>query len=177
MILNTVTPASWIEAFERSWPDTRGQFSELADTLRFSRKKSQICFIGNGGSAAIASHMAIDFFNKGKFLARSFNDAAALTCISNDYGYKSVFDMQVSRVLKHGDVLVAISSSGESENVVRAANSARLICTVATFSGFIAGNRLSRIGHFNFHVPSSNYGIVETAHLGLLHALLEAVTE
>ena len=152
-------------------------FERVAAALKAMRLKGQLFFIGNGGSAAIASHMAVDFFNKGRFAARCFNDAAALTCIANDYGYKNVFDMQVARVVKYGDVLVAISSSGESDNILRAAKTAKMICDVVTLTGFKEANQLRQVGTYNFHVPSENYGIVETAHLGLLHALLEAVSE
>ncbi len=150
---------------------------EVALMLKNARQRGQLIFIGNGGSAAIASHMATDFFNKGKFAARCFNDLAALTCLANDYGYKSVFDMQVARVVKHGDVLVAISSSGESDNILCAAKTAKMVTDVVTLTGFKDDNRLRQMGTYNFHVPSTNYGIVETAHLGLLHALLEAVSE
>jgi D-sedoheptulose 7-phosphate isomerase len=175
----------WYEQFDyAAWvhPDygavgTPVTFDGVVALLKKTRQRGQLYFIGNGGSAAIASHMAIDFFNKGKFAARCFNDAAALTCIANDYGYKSVFDMQVARVIKKGDVLVAVSSSGESDNILRAAKTAKMVTDVVTLTGFKYGNRLQQMGTYNFHVPSTNYGIVETAHLGLLHALLEAVSE
>jgi D-sedoheptulose 7-phosphate isomerase len=152
------------------------QFDDVVVLLKDVRSNGQLHFIGNGGSAAIASHMAVDFFNKGKFAARSFNDSAALTCIANDYGYKSVFDMQVARVVKRGDVLVAISSSGESDNIIRAAKTAKMVTDVVTLTGFGEKNRLRALGTYNFYVPSKNYGWVETAHLGLLHAILEAVS-
>ncbi len=173
---------SWLEhaqvAFRELQSDWSDQLEPVVSLLNRTRTtQNQLCFIGNGGSAAIASHMAIDFFNKGKFISRCFNDAAALTCLANDYGYKSVFDMQVARVIVRGDVLIAISSSGESDNILRAAKTAKMVADVVTLTGFKDDNRLRQIGTYNFHVPSTNYGIVETAHLGLLHALLEAVSE
>lgn len=147
----------------------------VTDLLKKIKYKGQLCFIGNGGSAAIASHMAADFFNKGRFEARCFNDSALLTCLANDHGYKNVFDMQVARVITKHDVLVAISSSGESDNILRAVRTAKLVTDVVTLSGFRGDNQLRTLGTYSFHVPSSNYGIVEAAHLGILHALLEAV--
>ncbi len=152
-------------------------YTGVVDLLKGMKNKGQLYFIGNGGSAAIASHMAIDFFNKGRFKARCFNDPAALTCLANDYGYNGVFEAQVARFIEPGDVLVAISSSGESENIVAAVAAARRKTDVVTLTGFKDDNRLRQMGTYNFHVPSTNYGIVETAHLGLLHALLEGCSE
>jgi D-sedoheptulose 7-phosphate isomerase len=166
----------WV-GFADAFDNMSGDFDATVALLKRTRQRNQLYFIGNGGSAAIASHMAADFFNKGKFASRCFNDAAALTCIANDYGYKNVFDMQVARVVKQGDVLVAISSSGESDNILRAAKTAKMVTDVVTLTGFKETNRLKQLGTHNFYVPSENYGIVETAHLGLLHALLEAVSK
>ncbi len=166
----------WV-GFADAFDNMSGDFDQAVAMLKKSRQRNHLYFIGNGGSAAIASHMATDFFNKGKFAARCFNDLAALTCLANDYGYKSVFDMQVARVVKHGDVLIAISSSGESDNIIRASKTAKMVTDVVTLTGFKDDNQLRQMGTYNFYVPSTNYGIVETAHLGLLHALLEAVSK
>lgn len=157
--------------------DDDAEFDRAIDVLKPIRSNAQLFFIGNGGSAAIASHMAVDYLNKGRFNARCLNDPAALTCLSNDYGYEHVFGIQLGLALQPNDVLVAISSSGVSKNITNAASAARdMMATVITLTGFEPDNPLRQIGHINFHVPSTNYGIVETAHLGLLHALLEAVT-
>ena len=135
-------------------------------------------FIGNGGSAAIASHMATDFSNKAGISALALNDLSALTCVSNDYGYGEVFECQLRWHARQGDRLFVISSSGQSANVVNAAryaNGAGLM--VITLSGFAPDNPLRQLGDVNFYVPSSSYGIVETAHLAILHALLEDVAK
>ena len=135
-------------------------------------------FIGNGGSAAIASHMAADFSNKAGISALALTDFSALTCVSNDYGYRDVFERQLGWHVQEGDRLFAISSSGQSANIVNAAKYAsRARLMVITLSGFAADNPLRQVGDVNFYVPSSDYGIVETAHLGILHALLEEVAK
>ena len=134
---------------------------------------NRIFFIGNGGSAAIASHMAIDWLNKAHFAASSFNDAAALTCIANDYGFEQVFTQQLACHLGADDLLFAISSSGQSQNIIKAVQSANLIAETITLTGFSPNNPLRKLGKINFYVPSDNYGGVETAHLAILHALLE----
>jgi D-sedoheptulose 7-phosphate isomerase len=131
-------------------------------------------FLGNGGSAAIASHMAIDYSKNGGLRALAFNDPVSLTCLGNDLGYENVFAKQVDLHARSGDLLVAISSSGKSANVLAAVASAReRDCRVVTFSGFQVDNGLRSAGDVNFYVGSSEYGFVEIAHLALCHAILD----
>ena len=133
-----------------------------------------IIFIGNGGSSGIASHLAIDFSKNGKLRSLALNDAAALTCLGNDLGYENVFAKQLEFHARPGDLLVAISSSGRSPNILAAVKMARERgCKVATFSGFTAENDLRRTGDVNFFVNSHEYGFVEVAHLALCHAVLD----
>jgi D-sedoheptulose 7-phosphate isomerase len=138
---------------------------------------NKIIFIGNGGSAGIASHLAIDFSKNGGLRALAFNDAAALTCLGNDFGYESVFARQIDFHAQPGDMLVAISSSGMSANITAAVQKAQeRRCTVATFSGFAPDNKLRLMGDVNFYVRSRVYGLVEIAHLSLCHAILDLDT-
>jgi D-sedoheptulose 7-phosphate isomerase len=131
----------------------------------------KVMFIGNGGSAAISSHLAIDYLKNGGFRATAFNDAATLTALGNDFGYDKVFAKQLELHAHSGDVLVAISSSGRSANILNAVDVARNSnCRVATFSGFSEENELRRRGDVNFYVRSDVYGFVEVAHLALCHA-------
>lgn len=137
------------------------------------QRGGDLYFIGNGGSAAIASHMANDWTKNGGMRARCFNDPAALTCIGNDDGYASTFSFPASRFMRPNDMLFAVSSSGRSNNILAAsevatANSAQLI----TLSGFDQDNPLRKLGDLNIYVPSSDYGVVECAHLSIIHAML-----
>lgn len=135
---------------------------------------NKLMFIGNGGSAGIASHMAIDYSKNGNIRAMAFNDGAALTCLGNDLGYENVFAKQVDLHARPGDLLVAISSSGKSVNILKAADVARERgCTVYTFSGFSADNPLRNYGDLNFYVDSGEYGFVEITHLALIHSILD----
>ncbi|WP_446742078.1 D-sedoheptulose-7-phosphate isomerase [Silvibacterium acidisoli] len=135
---------------------------------------NRLMFIGNGGSAGIASHMAIDFSKNGKMPAMAFNDGAALTCLANDYGYEEVFSRQIEFHARRGDVLVAISSSGKSPNILNAVATARsMSCKVITFSGFDADNPLRAMGDVNFYVGNHQYGMVEVAHTALAHAIVD----
>lgn len=132
----------------------------------------RIFLIGNGGSAAIASHIANDLVNRRRD-ATALVDSPTLTCLSNDYGYESVYVMQIAACGKRGDLLIAISSSGKSANIIRAVEGANLLgMKTLTFTGFDPGNTLKSMGHVNIHVPSKDYGVVEVAHLALLHSIL-----
>ena len=139
-------------------------------------KGNKIIFIGNGGSASIASHQAIDFFKNGGMRAICFNDSSLLTCLSNDFGYQYIFEKPIEMFADNGDVLVAISSSGKSENIVRGVDAGRKTgCHIITMSGFKPNNPLRSKGVLNFYVPSDSYGYVEIAHLILCHSMVDMI--
>jgi D-sedoheptulose 7-phosphate isomerase len=134
----------------------------------------KVMFIGNGGSAAIASHMAIDFWKNGGIRATAFNDSSLLTCLGNDFGYGYIFEKPIEMFASPGDLLFAISSSGQSENILRGVQAAKAKgCKALTFSGFKGDNPLSRLGDVNFYVPSGAYGPVEVIHQSLCHCILD----
>ena len=136
-----------------------------------------VFWVGNGGSAALASHFAVDVFNAG-IRSTAFNDASMLTCMGNDCGYEQVFARPVSLFASPGDVLIAISSSGRSPNILAAVRAAReRDCSVLTLSGFRPDNPLRGLGDGNFYVPSEAYGPVETVHAIICHALVDALRE
>jgi D-sedoheptulose 7-phosphate isomerase len=134
----------------------------------------RIMLVGNGGSAGICSHLATDFSKNGGMRATAFNDGSVLTCLGNDYGYEHVFAKQIEWHGVEGDMLIAISSSGRSMNILNAVASARkLKCTVVTLSGFRPDNPLRALGDINIYFPSPEYGFVEVGHLAILHAALD----
>lgn len=148
------------------------RFIDLARATHAQGNKLMV--IGNGGSAAIASHVAIDYSKNGGLRTQAFNDGAALTCLGNDLGYEKVFERQIELFARPGDLLLAISSSGRSPNILAGVAAARAAgCAVATFSGFDADNPLRGMGDINVHVASHAYGFVEIAHLALCHAALD----
>jgi D-sedoheptulose 7-phosphate isomerase len=161
-----------------------GQSLQLADALKQCISDARLAhaagnkliFIGNGGSAAIASHMATDFSKNGNIRSLALNDSAMVTCLSNDLGYDQVFAKQIEMHVRHGDILVAISSSGRSANIINAVYAARAAgCEIITFSGFNYDNPLRSLGDINFYVDSDRYGFVEIAHLTLCHAILDFI--
>jgi D-sedoheptulose 7-phosphate isomerase len=139
-------------------------------------QKARVFFIGNGGSAAIASHMAADWQKAGKFSTFGPGDCSLMSCYGNDYGFDHVYSEQIERHGQLGDVIFAISSSGMSENILRAVDCAkRKMMNVVTLSGFGEGNFLRSKGQVNFYVPSNQYGTVEISHLAILHSILDEV--
>jgi D-sedoheptulose 7-phosphate isomerase len=137
---------------------------------------NKLMFIGNGASAAISSHMSTDFWKNGGMKAIVFNDSSLLTCLGNDYGYEYIFEKSIDMFADKGDILIAISSSGKSENILRGARSARKKgCKIVTLSGFKEDNPLSSMGDFNFYVPAQSYGPVEIIHHSICHCLLDVI--
>lgn len=135
---------------------------------------NKVMFIGNGGSAAIASHCATDWARTAGLRAMAFNDGAALTCFGNDFGFDQVFARQIALHAQPGDLLVAISSSGNSPDIRSGAVTARdRGCTVVTLSGFRPDNPLRTLGDLNLYVDSGEYGFVELGHQTLCHAVLD----
>lgn len=155
---------------------------ELKDGLEQLSKMMRLChnrggkviFIGNGGSAAIASHMSVDYSkNKGIRAISLSSNTPMMTCLANDFGYEQVFAKQVEWYGREEDIVVIISSSGRSPNIIAAAGQAleSQLTARVTFSGMNPNNALRKRGNLNFYVPSTDYGLVELAHLALLHSV------
>jgi D-sedoheptulose 7-phosphate isomerase len=138
----------------------------------------RIFFIGNGGSNSICSHMMEDYAKIGGFPTFAFSDAPLITCFANDYGYENAIKEWLKIHWVDGDLLVAISSSGESMNILNAVDFIReKNGKIITLSGFKKENTLSKKGNINFHVDISNYGIVECYHQVILHIILDSLYE
>jgi len=159
-----------------------GQRVEFADaaTALMARARAthaagnKLIFVGNGGSAAIASHMATDYSKNGGVRSLALNDASMLTCLGNALGYDRVFAKQIELHARKGDLVIAISSSGRSANILNAVDAAAAAgCAIATMSGFTPDNPLRRKGEWNFYVASDRYGFVEIGHLTICHAVLD----
>ncbi len=150
--------------------------SSVEIILKSSSAGGKVIFIGNGGSAAIASHMAVDFWKNAKVKAIAFNDASLLTCLSNDLGYEHVFDKPIETFGQEQDALIAISSSGRSKNILNAVEAAnKKGMNVITLSGFRHDNPLRSMGDINIYVPSQDYGHVEVAHHYICHCFVNII--
>ncbi|MDO8684062.1 MAG: SIS domain-containing protein [Armatimonadota bacterium] len=138
------------------------------------RLNHNVFIIGNGASATMASHMAVDSAKGLGLRAMAFNDAALMSAIGNDIGYESTFELPLRWFGKADDLLITVSSSGNSPNIVKAlacANTMKM--QIVTLSGMTPENKSRRGGGLNFYVPDSTYGIVESAHAAILHCWID----
>lgn len=152
--------------------DALDQLSALSGDIRDNSKKQYL--VGNGASMAFSDHMAIDWSKNGRVPTHSFSNTALLTALGNDLGIKELFAFAISTYADEGDLLIAISSSGNSANILEAIKVARQKhMRVVTFSGLKPDNQARKLGDLNFYVPAKTYGIVECAHQLLLHMWLD----
>lgn len=144
--------------------------------LRTSGQGGRVIFIGNGGSAGIASHLAIDLSKNASLPAACFSDASMMSCLANDYGFEEWLAHALRLNARAGDCLVAISSSGRSKNILNAVAKARAMkLDVITLSGMSPDNPLRELGDVNYWVDSRSYNIVETAHQFWMMAVIDLI--
>lgn len=154
--------------------------ADFIDLLIQARDQGKTVYIiGNGGSAATASHMANDISIGSRTIKKHFkvisltDNVAVMTCIGNDFGYDEIFKIQLEKILKPEDILVAISASGNSPNIIKAVNFAKdKGCRVVGLTGF-DGGELRKLSDLSLHVPSEKgeYGPVEDMHMIFDHCL------
>lgn len=151
----------------------------LVETVtEIKRAGAEVYFIGNGGSAAIASHMTADYMKNGGMNTVSLYDNAVMTCMGNDYGYEYVFSKPLSFLSKSDDLLVAISSSGKSQNIINAIEIVRKNKgKIITFTGFDKDNPIRQMGDINVYVPCDKYGMVESIHNLILQQVVDEIME
>ena len=148
------------------------------------KRDSAVFIMGNGGSGSTASHAAYDFnISVSGQLKKRFrfislcDNITTLLALSNDYGYENVFYMQIKDVLKEGDIVICISGSGNSENVVKVAEYARSVgCKVISFTGF-DGGRLIELADYPVHVAMNDMKKAEDCHVVLLHAMARYMSQ
>ena len=151
--------------------DADEAFSRLIElTFRMHSKDATIYYLGNGASASMASHFAADMAKTGNIRTMVFTDLSLLTAVANDVSYEDVYAEPLKLYMKKEDMVVAISSSGDSPNIVRAVLQAKeLGGTVITISAMSEDNAIRKLGHLNFYVSAKTYGLAETAHAAILH--------
>ena len=132
---------------------------------RVKKKDAKIILAGNGGSAALSSHVAVDFTKTTKIRAINFNEADLITCFANDYGYENWLSQALKSYAKKDDLVILVSSSGQSKNMINAANFCkRQKISLITFTGFGKTNNLRKLGKINFWCDSKSYNKVEMTH-------------
>ena len=150
----------------------------INQTVELINKKhksdNKIYIIGNGGSSSIASHVSVDFVKAAGIKSETFNNPNIITCFANDYGHDNWVKETIKAYCSKNDLIIIISSSGKSNNLVNAAkyckeNNYDLI----TFTGFDKNNDISKLGKINFHVNSREYNYIEMAH----HIILVSIVD
>jgi D-sedoheptulose 7-phosphate isomerase len=168
--------------------ETISQTLKGIDTLHLEQVASVVCdthqsgkkviVVGNGGSAAMASHVAVDFTKAASIRAINFNEADLITCFANDYGYENWVAKALEAYADKGDLVILISSSGKSKNILNAAEKGKEMgLSVITVSGFLSDNPLRKLGDLNLWVDSTEYNIVEMTHHVWLVAIIDYLIE
>ena len=134
--------------------------------VQTTSKKNKVIIVGNGGSAAIASHVSVDLTKNTKIRAINFNESDLLTCFSNDYGYEKWVEKALDFYADKNDVLILISSSGKSKNMLNACKAAKRkkLSKIITLTGNKKNNPLSKLGDINLWVDSNIYNHIENTH-------------
>ena len=137
----------------------------------------KVMIFGNGGSAAIASHVSVDLTKNAGVRCSNYNEADLITCFSNDYGYERWIEKAIDFYSDDNDVLILISSSGKSQNMINACKAAKSkkISKIITFTGHEQNNPLSKLGDINFWINSKAYNFVENAHQVWLLAICDLI--
>lgn len=185
MPLNNLESASFLKSYlsdfsELLKPDKLiiEQLIEVAKLLNEAHcdgKKTLI--FGNGGSAAIASHVSVDLTKNAKIRCVNYNEADLITCFANDYGFENWVERAVEFYGDEGDLLIVISSSGMSENILKGVTSARKkkFRAIITLSGFNENNNLRKMGDINLWIDSKAYNFVENIHQVWLLGIVDLI--
>ena len=146
-------------------------------TRQIRSNRNSVYLIGNGASASMASHIAADLAKNAHVHTQVFTDISLITAMANDLCYEEVYAEPIRRRVVKNDMLVAISSSGKSPNILRAVKETKkLNGFVITLSAMKPDNMLRRLGKLNFYVPAKTYGMAETCHAAILHYWVDQIT-
>jgi|TARA_B100000767_G_C19527379_1_gene435113 D-sedoheptulose 7-phosphate isomerase len=157
--------------------DIINKLEKIKNYLKLVKKrKKKVIIFGNGGSAAIANHFSVDLTKTSEIRCVNYNESSLLTCFSNDFGYENWVKKTLEYHADKGDLIILISSSGESKNMLNACKFAlkKKYFPIITLTGFKKNNSLNKLGHINFWVDSKIYNHIENAHQFLLLSLVDA---
>jgi len=144
--------------------------------LDCKKNKKKVIIFGNGGSAAIASHFALDLTNVAKIRCVNFSDSSLITCLSNDYGFDNWIYKTLEFYADKGDLLILISSSGMSKNMINAVKKNNIkFSSIVTFTGFNKNNHLKKLGNLSFYVSSNIYNVIENIHQIWLLSIVDSL--
>ncbi|MBT6228100.1 MAG: SIS domain-containing protein [Candidatus Scalindua sp.] len=160
--------SDYLERYRQSLieTDVSGELIRMKEMLlEVKERGNKVIVSGNGGSAAIAGHIAVDFTKQAGIRTVNFNEPNLITCFANDYGYEKWVSKAIEFYGDKGDIAILISTSGSSLNMLNAAKTAKeLNMQVVTFTGFDEENPLKQSGNLNLWVNSRAYNVVENTH-------------
>ena len=173
--------------FEKYFKDYNKSIFDLLNTLDSSlidksvsliqscnHNNGKVFIVGNGGSSSIASHISVDFAKVAKIKSSTFNNSNIITCFANDYGHDKWVTEAIKAYLQKNDMLILISSSGTSKNIINAANHCKNNnISLITLSGFSPNNQLTKLGDVNIHIKSENYNFIEMTHHIILLSIVD----
>ena len=146
--------------------------------INIKKNNKKIIIVGNGGSAAIASHFSVDVTKNGGVRCINFNESDLLTCFANDYGYENWVKQALKFYCDNGDLVILISASGNSKNMINAAKYLKQRNNkLITFTGFNGKNLLSKYGHINLKVNSNKYNFIENTHQYWLLSIVDILSK
>ena len=169
---------NYLKLIEENKIDDIRKLYEISEILKKTHKKrKKIIIFGNGGSAAISSHVSVDLTKNANIRCVNFNEADLITCFSNDFGYENWLAKSIHYYGDKGDVLIAISTSGSSKNIINGCLEAKKkkFHKIITFTGKKNNNQVMKIGDINLWVNSSAYNQVETIHQMWLLSIVDLI--
>lgn len=169
----------FLEIFDKTNLINHNDLLDSVERIKITvAENKKIIIVGNGGSAAIASHVSVDFVKAANIRAINFNESDLITCFGNDYGYENWVKEALKAYADSGDLVILISSSGKSPNIINAAKFCNEIgLELITLSGFANNNQLRQSGKINLWVDSTSYNIVEMTHHIWLLAILDFIID
>ena len=154
------------------------KFLMIIDQLKKLKNNNKLILAGNGGSASIANHVAVDFTKIAGIRSITFNESNLITCFANDYGYENWVSQSLKNYAIKGDMCILISSSGKSKNIINAAKECKKKnIFLITLTGFDVNNPLKKMGNINLWVNSKKYNYVEMTHHVWLVSLADYLSE
>ena len=177
--LNTIFQTMQVTDADGTDMDADASFSRwLEYALAVREQKRYLFLIGNGASSSMASHFATDITKNGRIRTHVFTDSSLLSAVGNDYCFEELYVKPLEWYAEPGDLVIAISSSGNSANILNACRTAQeKKLSIVTLSGMGATNSLRTLGHINFYIDAPTYGLAESGHAVILHHWMDLLEE
>ena len=152
---------------------------DVINSIKKLKNKNKIFVFGNGGSSSIADHFFTDMVKNTDYKIVNFNHTGIVTCFSNDYGYEKWVHKSILKYGQKGDLIILISASGESRNIINAAKVSKKIgfSNIITLTGFNKKNSVSKLGSINIWVNSRNYNCIENIHQIFLLSIIDYLSK